>query len=132
MTADRGSRPRRAERYRDHAVTTPASAADTGPRAGEQVETARIFSLSILVSAVRCLLTYVVFPWILPLLGLAGGVGPAVGLLVGVVAIAANLVSIRRFRSSTHPWRRPLMALNSVVIALLLVLVGIDVAELVS
>jgi len=112
-------------------VTTPTSAAPTSPPA-EQLDAARIFSLSILVSAVRCLLTYVAFPWILPLLGLAGGVGPAVGLLVGVVAIAANVVSIRRFRSSTHSWRRPLMVLNSGVIALLVVLVGIDLGELVS
>ncbi len=113
-------------------MTTPTSAAPTSPPAGEQLEAARIFSLSILVSAVRCLLTYVAFPWILPLLGLAGGVGPAVGLLVGVVAIAANVVSIRRFRSSAHSWRRPLMVLNSGVIALLVVLVGIDLGELVS
>jgi hypothetical protein len=114
------------------AVTTSPSAAPTGPPADEQLEAARIFSLSILVSGVRCLLTYVVFPWVLPLLGLASGVGPVVGVLVGVVAIAANVASIRRVRSSTHPWRRPLMLLNSGVIALLVVLVVVDLGELVS
>ena len=113
-------------------MTMPASTAASGPPADEQVEAARIFSLSILVSAVRCLLTYVVFPWILPLLGLAGRVGPAVGVIVGAVAIAANVASIRRFRSSKHVWRRPLIALNSGVIALLVVLVTIDVADLAS
>ena len=99
---------------------------------GAQLDAARIFSLSILVSAVPCLLTYVVFPWVLPLLGVAGGVGPVVGVVVGAVAIAANVASIRRFRSSAHSWRRPLMVLNSAVIALLVVLVIVDVGELVS
>ena len=113
-------------------MTSPSSTAPTGTAAGEQQEAARLFSVSILVSAVRCLLTYVVFPWVLPVLGIAGGVGPAVGVVVGAVAIVANVVSICRFRSSKHPWRRPLMALNSSVIALLVVLVIMDVSELVS
>lgn len=113
-------------------MTTPTPTARTVPPPGEQLEAARIFSLSILVSAIRCLLTYVVFPWGLPLLGVAGGVGPAVGLAVGAVAFVANVMSIRRFRSSKHVWRRPVVALNSVVIALLLVLMAIDAAELVS
>jgi hypothetical protein len=112
-------------------MTMPTSA-PTGRPTGEQLEAARIFSLSMVVSGVRCLLTYIVFPWILPLLGLAGGVGPAVGVFVGVVAIAFNVLSIRRFRSSTISWRRPLMALNSLVIAFLVVLVVLDVGELVS
>jgi hypothetical protein len=113
-------------------MSSPISAASTPTVAGEQQEAARLFSASILISAVRCLLTYVVFPWVLPLLGIAGGVGPAVGVVVGTVAIAANVVSIRRFRASRHPWRKPLMALNLSVIGLLVVLVIMDVSELVS
>ena len=112
-------------------MTTPTSA-PTASATVEQTEAARIFSFSILVSAVRCLLTYIVFPWILPLLGVAGGVGPVIGIAVGVVAIAFNVFSIRRFRASTHPWRYPVMALNGAVIALLVVLVALDVSELVT
>lgn len=98
----------------------------------DELQASRIFSLSILISAIRCTLTYVVFPWILPLLGIAGGVGPGVGIAVGVIAIGFNILSIRRFQSSNHRWRRPLIALNSTVIVLLLILVAIDVGELVS
>jgi uncharacterized membrane protein len=114
------------------AVTPAPTAAATGSSAGTQDEAARLFSLSIVVSGIRCLLTYVVFPWVLPVLGIAGGVGPAVGVLVGVVAIAFNVLSIRRWRASTHAWRVPLITLNSVVIVLLVVLVALDVSELVS
>jgi hypothetical protein len=114
------------------AVTTPAPPASARPTAGDQNEAARLFSLSIVISGTRCLLTYIVFPWVLPVLGIAGGVGPAVGVGVGVVAIAFNLLSIRRWRASSHAWRVPLMTLNSVVIVFLLILVALDVSELVS
>jgi hypothetical protein len=114
------------------AVTPPAPAAPAGTVAREQDEAARIFSLSMVISGTRCLLTYVLLPWVLPLLGIAGGVGPAVGVAVGTVAIAFNALSIRRWRASTHKWRAPLMALNTVVIVLLVFLVVRDVSELVS
>ncbi len=111
-------------------MTTPTST-PTGS-AADQLEASRVFSVSILISAIRCTLTYVVFPWILPLVGIASGVGPAIGVVVGVVAIVANVFSIRRFRRSTHAWRRPLMALNSAVIVLLVILVVVDIGDLVS
>jgi hypothetical protein len=113
-------------------TTTPASTAPPCPAPGDENEAARLFSLSIVISGTRCLLTYIVFPWVLPVLGIAGGVGPAVGVIVGVVAIAFNLLSIRRWRASGHAWRVPLMTLNSVVIVFLLVLVALDVSELLS
>jgi hypothetical protein len=113
-------------------AATPASTAPTSATVDEQNEAARLFSLSIVISGTRCLLTYIVFPWVLPVLGIAGGVGPVVGVIVGVVAIAFNLLSIRRWRASGHAWRVPLMTLNSVVIVFLLVLVALDVSELVS
>jgi hypothetical protein len=90
----------------------------------------KTFSTSILVSAVRCTLAYVVFPWLLPALGLASGVGPALGLVIGPVAIAFNVASIRRFHSSDHRWKWHITALNSMVIALLLVLFVMDLGEL--
>jgi hypothetical protein len=114
------------------AVTTSPPAAPRSATVDEQNAAARLFSLSIVISGTRCLLTYIVFPWVLPVLGIAGGVGPAVGVVVGVVAIAFNLLSIRRWRASSHAWRVPLMTLNSMVIVFLLVLVALDVSELVS
>ncbi len=102
-------------------VTGAAAEADPATRA---------FSLSILISGVRCVLTYVVFPWILPIMGFAGGVGPVIGLAVGTIAIGFNLASIRRFWVSDHRWKWPITALNTSVILLLVVLIGLDLAEL--
>ncbi|WP_436795005.1 hypothetical protein [Actinospongicola halichondriae] len=92
----------------------------------------RAFSTSILISAVRCTLAYVVFPWMLPLFGLAGGVGPGIGLAVGVIAIGFNIASIRRFHRSDHRWKWPITALNCTVIVLLTVLAVIDLTDILS
>jgi hypothetical protein len=93
-------------------------------------EATRTFSTSILVSAVRCLLAYIVFPWLLPAIGVARGAGPGIGLVVGLVAIAFNIVSIRRFWRADHRWKWPITALNSAVIVLLSILLVSDLAAL--
>lgn len=90
----------------------------------------RAFSLSILISAVRCTLTYVVFPWVLPLLGIAGGVGPGIGLAIGAIAIVSNVMSIRRFWAADHRWKIPISLLNGSVIVLLVILVVVDLGDL--
>ena len=57
----------------------------------------RAFSLSMLVSGIRCALAYVVLCFVTPLLGIAPGVGPVLGITISTVAIAANVFSLRRF-----------------------------------
>lgn len=117
----------------DHVQVGTVAAGATAPPATEAAATdaaTRAFSTSILVSGIRCMLAYVVFPWILPALGVAGGVGPGIGLLVGVVAIGFNVASIRRFHVSDHRWKWQITALNSTVIALLTVLLALDLQEL--
>lgn len=90
----------------------------------------RAFSVSMLVSAIRCTLSYVVLPFALPVLGLAPGVGPVLGVTIGVIAIAANVFSVRRFWRARHPWRRPITALHVGVIGLLLFLIIVDLITL--
>ena len=90
----------------------------------------RRFSQSMIVSGTRCLLAYVVFPYVIPLVGLADVVGPAVGVAIGAVAIVFNGASVRRFRRGNHRLRRPLIVANLAVMGLMFYLVAGDVAEL--
>ena len=90
----------------------------------------RTFSVSIVISGIRCLLTYVVLPFVTPLIGLASGVGPALGVAIGSVAIAANVVTIRRFWRADHKWKIPISVISGAVIGLLVVLLVIDVGDL--
>jgi len=110
-------------------VETVDPAPTTVP-AVEHERATRAFSTSVLVSGIRCTLAYVVFPWLLPALGLASGVGPALGLVIGPVAIGFNIASIRRFHASDHRWKWWITALNGAVIVLLLVLFALDVRDL--
>lgn len=102
-----------------------------GPTATERAAQ-RAFSTSVLVSAVRCSLTYIVLPFLAPALGLAAGVGPAIGLPVGAIAIASNVMTIRRFWAADHRWRWAYSAVSLSVIGLLFVLMAADVAALVG
>jgi len=92
----------------------------------------RMFSKSMIISGIRCMLSYVVFPWLLPVLGATGTVGPLIGIPIALVAIWFNISSIKRFTKSGHQLKKLVIPINAAVIALLLVLVVLDVVELVS
>ena len=92
----------------------------------------RAFSISMVISGIRCVLAYVVLPFVTPFLGLAPGVGPGLGLGIGAVAIAANVFSLRRFWKLNHRWKKWITVLHVGVIAFLLVLMALDAAELIN
>ena len=92
----------------------------------------RQFSISMVVSGVRCGLTYVILPFLAPLIGISSGVGPWLGLSLGSVAIAANVLSVRRFWSGNRRWKLPMAVINISVILLLIFLVAGDLRELFS
>lgn len=91
---------------------------------------ARTFRFAILISAVRCTLTYVILPFVAPAIGLAAGVGPAVGIPIALVALWANAVSIRRHWHAGHRWKWPVSLLNAGIIVLLFILLVLDVNQL--
>ena len=90
------------------------------------------FQRSMLISAIRCTLTYVVFPFVMPVVGFAAGVGPVVGIVIGVVAMTCDVFSIRRFFAVDHRWRWHFSAVALIVIGLLTVLLVQDIVHLVD
>lgn len=107
-----------------------AVAGDVGDAVQTADEPEKAFSTSIVISAVRCTLTYVVFPFVAPIVGIASGIGSTIGLIVGVIAIVANVFSIRRFWRSDHKYKWPVSALNFGIIVLLLILLVLDANNL--
>jgi len=99
------------------------------PKATE-VSARQLVEKSLLISMVRCLLTYIVLPFAAPIFGFATGVTPVVGLVVGLVAIAANGASVRRFWRADHRYRWHYTVLATVIVAALVWLVVADVVEL--
>jgi len=90
----------------------------------------RAFQTSIAVAAVRCVLMYLVFPFVLPAIGVAKGVGPAIGLVINVLAMVCIVFSMRRFWRSDHPKRWWYGVLGGTVFCFLAVAAVIDVAHL--
>lgn len=111
--------------------TTAAPVTVSAPEYTE-AEATKAFSTSVMISGVRCLFAYVLLPWVLPALGIAGDWGPWLGLIVGPVAIVFNVLSIRRFQHSGHKWRWPITAINVSIIGLLVVLMVQDISTIVS
>jgi hypothetical protein len=103
----------------------PESAPKAGRAAAQQA-----FSRSVWISAARCLLTYIILPVLGPIVGLAGDVGPVLGLTVGAVSMVAIVASIRRFFAADHRWRWRYSALGGGILVLLAVQAVIDIADL--
>lgn len=102
------------------------------PPAGTTAQTAYgSFQRSMAISASRCILTYVVFPFAMPAAGFAAGVGPVIGIVVGVVALCCDVLTIRRFFSIDHPWRWHVAVVVACVMVLLVFLLLQDAAHLV-
>jgi hypothetical protein len=57
----------------------------------------RALTASLAFSAVRCILMYVVLPFILPLIGLTGVFATRADIVINVIAIGALGYSVRRF-----------------------------------
>ena len=64
--------------------------------------------------------------------GVASGVGPAIGLVIGVLALIAIVYSIRRFWRADHPKRWHYTVFASVIIGFLIYLSVKDIIELTS
>lgn len=84
------------------------------------------------LSALRCLVSYIVLPVVAPLLGVTAGVGPALGIPIGVVALVFDVRGIRRFWLADHRWRWAMTALYLVVMAMVASFIVIDLVHLIS
>ncbi len=121
-------------------LAAPRSAADRFmrrllrlPVEGQKASAAdaqKAFQTSILVATVRCMLMYVVFPFVLPAIGVASGVGPWIGLPISLVAMVAIVMSIRRFWRADHSKRWHYTVIGTTVVGFLSLLVVQDLTEL--
>jgi formate hydrogenlyase subunit 3/multisubunit Na+/H+ antiporter MnhD subunit len=90
------------------------------------------FQKSLLISTCRCLLMYIVFPFVLPAVGVARGVGPLIGLTIGLLAMVSIVYSIRRFWRADHSKRWHYTIFGTVIIGFLIYLAAKDIVTLIS
>ncbi len=80
-----------------------------------------VFGASIVLSTVRCMLTYVVLPLLKPVVDLSGGVGPVLGLVIGTVSVVFIVASMRRFWAADHRLRWGYTVIGGAILVLLVV-----------
>lgn len=88
------------------------------------------FQKSIVISGARCLLTYIVLPFIAPFVGIAARVGAPLGIAVALIAMVSIIISLRRFFGSLHPKRWAYGSLAGLMFAFLIVTIIIDIGQL--
>jgi hypothetical protein len=101
-----------------------------GPQTMGEASAHRIFNVAMAISALRCLLSYVVFPIVTPVLGAAANVGPAIGLPIAVIALVFDVIGIRRFWLADHRWRWLMTGIYLAVMALVTTLLVGDIIKL--
>lgn len=94
-----------------------------------KAEARSAFQKSLAISTCRCLLMYIVFPFVLPAVGIARGVGPVIGVAIGVLAMVSITYSIRRFWRANHPKRWAYTIFGTTIICFLLYLAVKDIAN---
>jgi hypothetical protein len=90
------------------------------------------FQKSMLISATRCLLTYIVFPFVLPAIGIVSNLGSGLGIAIGSTAIVCDVFAVRRFHSVEHKYRWHFTAVAALVIGLLGYLLVEDILHVLS
>ena len=102
-----------------------------GPTA-TAAEAQKAFQTSVVVAGFRCLVMYILLPFVLPAIGIAAGVGPWIGLVIAIAAIVAVTMSIRRFWRADHSKRWHYTVIGTAVIAFMIYEGTKDVIEIVS
>ncbi len=77
----------------------------TVPDGAGSTEAHKAFRISVVISGIRCLITYLVVPVVVPLMSLAGWVAAPIGIALCVYAVVNGIVSLKRFWRSDHAQR---------------------------
>ncbi|MGH8925731.1 MAG: hypothetical protein ACRDWA_14010 [Acidimicrobiia bacterium] len=99
---------------------------------GEEIDKTAIFgarqstTTAIVVSGVRCAITYLLIPIMAPVIGLASAVGGPLSIVLSAVALVMAVVGVRRFWIADHPARWSYTTFIGVVVVLLCVAIVSD------
>lgn len=125
------------------AVSSPPQSAPSGADAfmlrllrlpadvqGTDAEARSAFQQSIVISSIRCLLTYIILPFVAPTIGVIASIGPVLGIIVSLVAMVSITISMRRFWRVRHAQRWAYTTLGGLMFAFLVFLIIRDVIAL--
>lgn len=98
----------------------------------EHADAHRAMRIALVISGVRCIVAYVLVPFVVPLVSFLGAVAAPLGILLCLVGIANAVLSIRRFHAADHPRKWVYTAFMAVVLVMLVVAMSFDVVRLLA
>jgi ABC-type iron transport system FetAB permease component len=90
----------------------------------------RGLGISLVFSAVRCTLQYIILPFLLPLIGLTSNLSLGIVMVLDVVALILVTTSLRQLWKARHPRRWTFLPLALVAIVLIIAFLGYDIQML--
>ena len=102
--------------------------ATTHDKQTQQAE--RVFSFALLFSGVRCIFMYVVLPFVLPIIGIAGNFGLVLDIAVNLIAISAIFYSLRRFWQVDYKYKWHYLPVALIALVILFAFIGLDIYDL--
>lgn len=90
----------------------------------------RLFSISMMISGLRCLLSYIVLPFVAPAVGAATGIEPYLGIPISIVALVFDVRGLRRFWIADHRYRWHMTVIYLAVMGLVTALLVGDISRL--
>jgi ABC-type iron transport system FetAB permease component len=92
--------------------------------------TRAVFGMSLLFSGARCVLQYVVLPFVLPLVGIASDVAVPFMLALSIIAVLSIISSLRRLWAIRYARRWHYFGLATASLFLLAVFIALDIRSL--
>ncbi len=107
-------------------------------RVGDVVDRNAIFGArratrtAIVVSGIRCTITYLLIPILAPFVGFLNTLGDPISLILSSLAVVMSVSGVRRFWIADHRARRSYTVFIGVLLVLLFVTIVLDVSAIVS
>jgi ABC-type iron transport system FetAB permease component len=97
---------------------------------GQQPE--KMMGYSLAFSAIRCILQYIILPFLLPLIGLAASWALGLTMVINVIAIIALVTSLRRMWRTNYSHRWRYLALAGPAFLILVSFLILDISVLIK
>lgn len=91
----------------------------------------RNLQLAMVISGVRCIITYLFIPIAVPIIGLSGIVSAPIGIALSAIAVITGISSLRQFWRSDHQFRWMYSAFIGIIFIILAIAFVADITQLV-
>lgn len=92
----------------------------------------RAFRISLVISGIRCLLTYLLVPLLVPIVSFAGVLAAPLGIAMCLLAYASGIAGVRRFWIADHRSKWTYTWFIAVVFVVVTVALVADITRLFS